>query len=134
MPLHEFQPGDRVLIFDQYRRILPEIVQLVAFTGQVKPVWNLEVEEVHEYFANGILSHNCMFPEFKYCDQVDSISAGMNKLSALAVGDSVTAARYNVPIEERPQLGSSLYLPKASTASLHALGEPDYRSSRLPWL
>lgn len=134
MPLHEFQPGDRVLIFDQYRRILPEIVQLVAFTGQVKPVWNLEVEEVHEYFANGILSHNCMFPEFKYCDQVDSISAGMNKLSAFAVGDSVTAARYNVPIEERPQLGSSLYLPKASTASLHALGEPDYRSSRLPWL
>jgi phage terminase large subunit-like protein len=134
MPLHEFQPGDRVLVHDDYRRILPEIVQLVAFTGQVKPVWNMEVEEQNEYFANGILTHNCMFPEYKFCDQVDAISAGMNKLSAFAAGDSMTASRYNVPIAERPQHGSALYLPKAAPASLDALGEPDYRSSRLPWL
>jgi phage terminase large subunit-like protein len=134
IPLHEFQPGDRVLVHDDYRRILPEIVQLVAFTGQVKPVWNMEVEEQNEYFANGILTHNCMFPEYKFCDQVDAISAGMNKLSAFAAGDSMTASRYNVPIAERPQHGSALYLPKAAPASLDALGEPDYRSSRLPWL
>jgi phage terminase large subunit-like protein len=134
IPLHEFQPGDRVLVHDDYRRILPEIVQLVAFTGQVKPVWNMEVEEQNEYFANGILTHNCMFPEYKFCDQVDAISAGMNKLSAFAASDSMTASRYNVPIAERPQHGSALYLPKAAPASLDALGEPDYRSSRLPWL
>jgi phage terminase large subunit-like protein len=134
IPLHEFQPGDRVLVHDDYRRILPEIVQLVAFTGQVKPVWNMEVEEQNEYFANGILTHNCMFPEYKFCDQVDAISAGMNKLSAFAAGDSMTASRYNVPIAERPQHGSALYLPKAAPACLDALGEPDYRSSRLPWL
>ena len=29
-------------------------------TGLRLPVWNLEVEETHEYFANGILVHNCM--------------------------------------------------------------------------
>lgn len=134
LPLHEFQPGDRVLVCDEYRRILPEIVQLVAFTGQVKTVWNMEVEEQNEYFANGILTHNCMFPEYKFCDQVDSVSAGMNKLSAFASGDSMAASRYTVPLAERPQTGSALYLPKAAPASLDALGEPDYRSSRLPWL
>jgi hypothetical protein len=94
----------------------------------------MEIEEQNEYFANGILTHNCMFPEYKFCDQVDAISAGMNKLSAFAAGDSMTASRYNVPIAERPQHGSALYLPKAAPASLDALGEPDYRSSRLPWL
>lgn len=134
MPLAEFQPGDRVLICDMHRRVLPEIVQLVAFTGQVKPVWNMEVEEVHEYFGNGILTHNCMFPEYKYCDQVDAVSAGMNKLAAFASGDSVAAQRYTVPGAELPQNGSALYLPKSSSPTLNGFGEPDYRSSKLPWL
>lgn len=134
MPLFEFTPGDRVLICDRYRRILQEIVQLVAFTGQVKDVWNLEVEDVHEYFANGILTHNCMFPEYGFCDQVDAVSAGMNKLASFASGDSVAASRYTVPIEDRPQLGSAIHLPKAHSPNLSSFGEPDYRSSKLPWL
>jgi predicted phage terminase large subunit-like protein len=133
-PLSKFQPGDRVLVFDKNRRVLPEIVQLVAFTGQVKAVWNLEVENQHEYFANGILTHNCMFPEFKYCDQVDAVSAGCNKLSSFVSGDNASASRYTVPVTERPQLGSVLHLPKATPASFNAYGEPDYRTSRLPWL
>jgi len=134
LPLKQFKPGDRVLVCDKDRRILPEIVQLVAFTGQVKPVWNLQVEEQHEYFANGILTHNCMFPEFKYCDQVDAVSAAVNKLSAFVSGDMATSSRYTVPVAERPQLGSALHLPKATPASYDAYGEPDYRTSRLPWL
>lgn len=134
IPLKKIKPGDRVLVFDKDRRMLPEVVQLVAFTGQVKPVWNLQVEDQHEYFANGILTHNCMFPEFKYCDQVDAVSAAVNKLSAFVSGDMGTASRYTVPLAERPQLGSVLHLPKATPASFDAYGEQDYRSSRLPWL
>jgi len=37
-------------------------------------VYNLEVEGAHEYFANGILTHNCSFPRGQYKDQVDSAS------------------------------------------------------------
>ena len=29
-------------------------------SGPVSEVWNLEVEDAHEYFANGILTHNCV--------------------------------------------------------------------------
>ena len=38
----------------------PRVRHSVALPGK-RPVYNLEVEEVPEYFANGILTHNCKF-------------------------------------------------------------------------
>lgn len=35
------------------------VVGVKAETQKI-PVWNLEVEDAHEYFANGILVHNCI--------------------------------------------------------------------------
>ncbi len=31
------------------------------YEGNAVPVWNLEVAEQPEYFANGILVHNCVW-------------------------------------------------------------------------
>lgn len=38
------------------------------------PVYNLEVEDEHEYVAGGILVHNCTFPGGKFKDQIDALS------------------------------------------------------------
>ena len=32
-----------------------------AMTGKVEPVYNFEVEGAHEYYAEGILVHNCRY-------------------------------------------------------------------------
>lgn len=43
-------------------------------------VFNLEVEGVHEYVANGILVHNCLFPGGRFKDQVDASSGAFGRL------------------------------------------------------
>jgi homogentisate 1,2-dioxygenase len=45
------------------------------------PVYNLEVEGCHEYVANGIVVHNCMFPLGPHKDCVDASSGAFNKLA-----------------------------------------------------
>lgn len=48
-----------------------------------QPVYNLLVEDCHEYFANGILVHNCAFgTETAHDDQVDAFSGAFEALSA----------------------------------------------------
>ena len=32
-----------------------------SFASGVAPVFNVEVEDQHEYFAGGVLVHNCVF-------------------------------------------------------------------------
>lgn len=44
-------------------------------------VFNLEVEDVHEYVANGILVHNCLFPGGSFKDQVDATSGAFGRLA-----------------------------------------------------
>jgi hypothetical protein len=68
---------------------MPELVRDVAvaswYGDRVEPVWNLEVEGDHEYFADGILTHNCAFPEYQNDDQVDASSGAFNKVSGLTM-------------------------------------------------
>jgi len=51
----------------------------------LRDVYNLQVEECQEYFANDVLVHNCAFPEYAYTDQVDGCSGAFNKLATNAV-------------------------------------------------
>jgi hypothetical protein len=46
-------------------------------------VFNLEVEGAHEFVANGILVHNCAFPQSGDDDQVDAAAGAFNKLLSL---------------------------------------------------
>jgi len=39
--------------------IVPVSVRQIIGTGELKPVYNLEVENENEYYANGVLVHNC---------------------------------------------------------------------------
>jgi hypothetical protein len=49
------------------------VTELPEKTGKKKPVYNLEVEGLHEYYANGILVHNC-FDAIKYmCLNLNSL-------------------------------------------------------------
>jgi predicted phage terminase large subunit-like protein len=62
-------------------------VDVAAVFGHASnvPVWNIQVEGLHEYFANGILVHNC-----------DSLSGAFNTLAARCRGGaaaSVTPSR-----------------------------------------
>lgn len=43
------------------KKLVPAHVVLSQEIFTSKPVYNLEVEETHEYFANGILVHNCVW-------------------------------------------------------------------------
>lgn len=45
-------------------------------------VYNLKVEGCEEYFANGILVHNCAFNAAAHDDQVDASGGGYNALFA----------------------------------------------------
>jgi predicted phage terminase large subunit-like protein len=44
-------------------------------------VYNLEVEDAHEYVANGILVHNCIFPGSEFKDQTDAASRAFNEIA-----------------------------------------------------
>jgi hypothetical protein len=39
---------------------MPTSVISICLLNQSVPVYNLEVEGAHEFFANGILVHNCL--------------------------------------------------------------------------
>jgi hypothetical protein len=39
---------------------MPTSVISICLLNQSAPVYNLEVEGAHEFFANGILVHNCL--------------------------------------------------------------------------
>lgn len=41
-------------------RVAPVVVESVAATGKIEPVYDLTVEGEHEFFANGVLVHNCV--------------------------------------------------------------------------
>jgi len=53
--------------------VLDEIVSVSAVPG-LHPVYNLSVADDPEYFANGILTHNCVFPNGTYKDQADCVA------------------------------------------------------------
>jgi len=59
IPAGTVQPGD---LLDALATGLDGIVQLaverVEPSGRVAPVFNLEVDGAHTYFANGVLAHN----------------------------------------------------------------------------
>lgn len=135
VPLKNLKLAEKILVYDSSRRFREESVTVLAYTFQSKEVWNLEVEDQHEYLANGILVHNCMFPEFKYSDQVDASSGAFNKLSANSTGDIGGPSRYiqdqwGNKREERIPLPPSLVEREYDEAH----GLRDYRSSKLPWL
>ena len=46
----------------------------------VHPVFNIEVEADNEYFAEGLLVHNCMFPNAAHDDQMDALSGAFASL------------------------------------------------------
>lgn len=68
-------------------------VEYVRRTHRVEPVYNLMVDGEPEYFANGILTHNCAFPHYTYCDQVDAASAGYLKIAKSVPFDCEPAVR-----------------------------------------
>lgn len=78
-----------------------DVVVSALFTLPGKhPVYNLEVEGCHEFVANGLLVHNCAFPqEGVHDDMVDASSNGYHQLSAgarqLTGNDWRTVASYN---------------------------------------
>lgn len=57
VPLSELSPGDQ-LKYDDSIDPYGEVVS-VHKTGEKSPVYNITVEDAHEYFAEGILVHNC---------------------------------------------------------------------------
>lgn len=44
-------------------------------------VYNLEVDDAHEFVANGILVHNCLFPMGAHDDQVDAAAGAFTTLA-----------------------------------------------------
>lgn len=73
------------------------------------------------------LDEVCMFPEYKYADQVDAVCAGYNKLANMAP-DNLTASRYT---------GSAEVGHYGRMVELSSSGGFDdefrYRRSKLPW-
>ncbi len=59
------------------------IINIVR-TDELVPVWNLTVEDAHEFFANGILLHNCIWtPESgESPDRLDALVWAMTELSS----------------------------------------------------
>lgn len=56
---------------------------VTSFAAEVgtEDVYNLHVEEAEEYFANGILVHNCsVFPSGAFDDQVDAMTQALRDL------------------------------------------------------
>ena len=75
---------------------LRHVLDSVAQSWQpetAEEVWNLSVEECPEYFAEGILTHNCGFPETNRWDEVDSLAGAFNRIQERAVAnpDSIIA-------------------------------------------
>lgn len=56
------------------------VVQSISTLPGEHPVFNLEVEGVHEFVAGGVLVHNCAFPGGALKDRVDASSAGYARL------------------------------------------------------
>lgn len=50
------------------------VVTSICELNILEPVYNLEVTGAHEFFANGVLVHNCAFPKAKKDDYVDATS------------------------------------------------------------
>ena len=73
----------------------PAQIERICLLSGEHEVFNLEVEEAHEYVANGILVHNC-FPTGAYKDQVDALSRAfahfVMRPGASMVGPIVIAA------------------------------------------
>lgn len=59
------------------------------------PVYNLEVEDCHEYVANGVLVHNCTFPAGKHDDIVDACSGAFNRLALAGRPSDVGVVRHS---------------------------------------
>ena len=56
-------------------------VEAMRLLDGLHDVYNLEVDQAHEFVAEGVLVHNC-FPAGKYADQVDASSGAFNKLAS----------------------------------------------------
>lgn len=54
--LSKIVAGDRVVTY-----LNQDVVVSVRRLGEPAPVYNLEVADMHEYYANSILTHNCSF-------------------------------------------------------------------------
>lgn len=72
------------------------VVSTVSALADRRPVYNLEINDCHEFVAAGLLVHNCQFPDGKFCDQVDASSLAYNQLtkgvySTPAVGTAAPA-------------------------------------------
>lgn len=58
-----------------------------------EPTFNLAVEENENYFANGVLAHNCSNPESQRTRAIDKIVAGPAHRPAFKINMSATAGR-----------------------------------------
>lgn len=58
-----------------------------------EPTFNLAIEEDENYFANGILAHNCSDPESQRTRAIDKIVAGPSHHSAFKINMSATAGK-----------------------------------------
>lgn len=68
-------------ILNQGADFVPDAVACsVVMLPERRPVFNLTVEGVPEYIANGLVVHNCQFPTGTYSDQVDACSGALNQL------------------------------------------------------
>ncbi len=76
-------------------------VKSVVINRERSDVFNLEVKDCHEYFANGILVHNCSIPHGDFWDQVDATSAGFNNLSKTSWFAPAIGARAGGSSDER---------------------------------
>ena len=63
--------------------IVPVLAQTVQETNQIANVYNLEVEEIPEYFANGVLVHNC-----RYAMETLNIDQGLSDLDKYMLGEA----------------------------------------------
>jgi len=66
---------------DRRRHAAANVVTSFAAEVGTEDVYNLHVEEAEEYFANGILVHNCsVFPSGAFDDQVDAMTQALRDL------------------------------------------------------
>lgn len=69
-----------------------DVVESVELSGEVEHTYNLEIENTHSYFANGVLLHNCDDPHGAQDAQSDAM-----RNSTLEWLDMVWSSRKNDP-------------------------------------
>ena len=79
-----------------------EIGRIIGITrnGISKPVFNLSISEAHEYFANGVLTHNCTYvPGGESPNRMDALVWAMTELMIGSAGMQILTSTDRITAE-----------------------------------